>query len=181
MFWSGVIEHYYKFLPIKDKKYIISLKERNTPLVRAKQIEKKLNNKVEIYLKCEGTNPTGSFKDRGMTVAVSRALEEGSKATICASTGNTAASAAAYEARAGMKSYIIIPKGKVAMGKLSQAMIHGAKVFQINGNFDHALDLVRKVVENYPLTLVNSLNQNRIEGQKTAAFEICEQLKMSPT
>jgi len=181
MLWTGVIEQYYEYLPIEDKKYIVSLKEGNTPLIRAKQVEKEVGGDVKIYLKYEGLNPTGSFKDRGMTVAISKALEESSKSVICASTGNTAASAASYAAKAGLKAYILLPRGKVALGKLSQAMIHGAKVVQINGNFDQALKLVRDIVENYPVTWVNCLNPNRIEGQKTASFVICDQLGRSPT
>ncbi len=181
MLWTGVIEQYYEYLPIEDKKYIVSLNEGNTPLIRAKQVEKEVGGDVKIYLKYEGLNPTGSFKDRGMTVAISKALEESSKSVICASTGNTAASAASYAAKAGLKAYILLPRGKVALGKLSQAVIHGAKVVQINGNFDQALKLVRDIVENYPVTWVNCLNPNRIEGQKTASFEICDQLGRSPT
>jgi threonine synthase len=136
---------------------------------------------IDVYLKFEGLNPTGSFKDRGMTVAVSKALEEGAKAVICASTGNTSASAAAYAARADMRAYVIIPEGKIALGKLSQAMLHGAEVVQIQGNFDEALSVVREISEDYPVTLVNSLNPYRIEGQKTAAFEVCDQLGEAPT
>jgi threonine synthase len=181
MLWTGIIDQYYEYLPIKDKKYIVSLNEGNTPLIRALQAEREMGGKVKIYLKYEGLNPTGSFKDRGMTVAVSKALEDGSKSVICASTGNTAASAASYAAKAGLKAYILLPKEKVALGKLSQALIHGAKVVQINGGFDQALKLVRDIVENYPVTLVNSLNPNRIEGQKTASFEIVDQLGKSPT
>ena len=181
MLWTGVIEQYYEYLPIEDKKYIVSLNEGNTPLIRAKQVEKEVGGDVKIYLKYEGLNPTGSFKDRGMTVAISKALEEGSKSVICASTGNTAASAASYAAKAGLKAYILLPRGKVALGKLSQAVIHGAKVVQINGNFDQAFKLAIDIVENHPVTWVNSLNPNRIEGQKTASFEICDQLGRSPT
>lgn len=181
MSWSGVINRYFEYLPLKDKKYMVTLNEGNTPLIRARSLEKRVGDGIKVYLKYEGLNPTGSFKDRGMTLAISKALEEGSKAVICASTGNTAASAAAYAARSKLKAYILIPKGKVALGKLSQAMIHGASVVQINGNFDQALDLVREIVEKYPVTLVNSLNPYRIEGQKTAAFEICDRLGRPPS
>jgi threonine synthase len=150
-------------------------------LIRTKRIQEVLPGNIAVYLKYEGLNPTGSFKDRGMTVAASKALEGGSKAVICASTGNTSASAAAYAARAGMKAYVIIPEGKIALGKLSQAMLHGAEVIQIQGNFDEALSIVREISEDHPVTLVNSLNPHRIEGQKTAAFEVCDQLGEAPT
>jgi len=159
----------------------VSLNEGWTPLIRARRLREVLGRDVDVYLKFEGLNPTGSFKDRGMTVAVSKALEEGSRAVICASTGNTSASAAAYAARAGMKAYVLIPEGKIALGKLSQAMLHGAEVIQIQGNFDEALSIVREITEDYPITLVNSLNPYRIEGQKTAAFEVCDQLGEVPT
>ncbi|UCD70658.1 MAG: threonine synthase [Syntrophobacterales bacterium] len=179
--WRGVIRKYWDFLPVGDKRWIVSLNEGWTPLIRVKRLREVLPRDIDVYLKFEGLNPTGSFKDRGMTVAVSKALEEGSRAVICASTGNTSASAAAYAARAGMKAYVIIPEGKIAMGKLSQAMVHGAKVIQIQGNFDQALSIVREITEDYPTTLVNSLNPYRIEGQKTAAFEVCDQLGQAPT
>lgn len=184
--WTGVINCYRDYLPVSDKTPVITLNEGNTPLVYAPYITKLCNVPgLSVYLKVEGANPTGSFKDRGMTVAVSKAVEEKSQAIICASTGNTSASAAAYAARAranGFKvdCYVLVPKGYVALGKLSQAMIHGAKVVQVAGNFDEALVLVKKLVEAYPITLVNSLNPYRIEGQKTSAFEICEQLGKSP-
>jgi len=145
-----------------------------------KEIDKFLNFKGEIFLKCEGLNPTGSFKDRGMTLAISKAVEEGKKAVICASTGNTSASASAYAARAGLKAYVLLPRGAVAVGKLSQAMIYGAKVMAVKGNFDDAFFLVRKIGELYPVEIVNSVNPYRIEGQKTAAFEICDALGDAP-
>jgi threonine synthase len=179
--WRGVIRKYRDFLPVEEERWIVSLNEGWTPLIRARRLQEMLPGGIEVYLKFEGLNPTGSFKDRGMTVAVSKALEEGSKAVICASTGNTSASAAAYAARAGMKAYVLIPEGKIALGKLSQAMLHGAMVIQIQGNFDEALSIVREITEDYPITLVNSLNPYRIEGQKTAAFEVCDQLGGPPT
>ena len=155
--WRGVIRKYRDFLPVEEERWIVSLNEGWTPLIRARRLQEMLPGGIEVYLKFEGLNPTGSFKDRGMTVAVSKALEEGSKAVICASTGNTSASAAAYAARAGMKAYVLIPEGKIALGKLSQAMLHGAVVIQIQGNFDEALSIVREITEDYPITLVNSL------------------------
>ena len=176
----GVIERYKKYLPITDKTPIISLNEGNTPLIRARYIESLLGNEAEVYLKYEGLNPTGSFKDRGMTVAVSKAREAGSKAVICASTGNTSASAAAYAARAKMKCVVLIPKGSIALGKLAQALIHGAQVIAVKGNFDDCLELAIEIAGKYPIVLVNSLNPNRIEGQKTAAFEICDCLGSAP-
>src|SRR3989339_2085991 len=180
MIYRGIINRYRKFLPVTDKTPIITLYEGNTPLLRAKNIEKFLDINCEIYLKFEGANPTGSFKDRGMTMAISKAVEDGSKAVICASTGNTAASAAAYSARAGIKCSVIIPDGSIALGKLSQAMMHGAKVIALKGNFDDALKIVLEITEKYPITLVNSLNPYRIEGQKTAAFEIIDFLGRVP-
>jgi threonine synthase len=179
--WRGVIRNYRDFLPVKEERWIVTLNEGWTPLIRAQRIQEILPSDIDVYFKFEGLNPTGSFKDRGMTVAASKALEEGSKAVICASTGNTSASAAAYAARAGMRAYVIIPEGKIALGKLSQAMLHGAEVIQIQGNFDEALSIVREISEDYPITLVNSLNPHRIEGQKTAAFEVCDQLGEAPT
>lgn len=179
--WRGVIRKYRDYLPVGEERWIVTLNEGWTPLIRAVRIEETLTPGIDVYLKFEGVNPTGSFKDRGMTVAVSKALEDGAKAVICASTGNTSASAAAYAAKAGMRAYVIIPEGKIALGKLSQAMLHGAKVIQVRGNFDEALSIVREVSEDYPITLVNSLNPYRIEGQKTAAFEVCDQLGEVPT
>lgn len=172
--WRGIIERYRQHLPVSSKTPVVSLCEGNTPLIPAPRISKLIS--AEVYLKYEGLNPTGSFKDRGMTMAVSKAAEEGAKVVICASTGNTSASAAAYAARAGMKCVVLIPKGKIALGKLSQALIHNAQVIQINGNFDQALKMVREIAAKYPITLVNSVNAFRIEGQKTAAFEVCDQL-----
>lgn len=177
MNWLGVIDKYRKFLPVTDKTPIVTLYEGNTPLLLAKNIK---IGKLKIYLKCEGFNPTGSFKDRGMTVAVSKALEEGSHAVMCASTGNTSASAAAYAARGGLKCFVLIPKGAIALGKLAQALMHGADVIAVDGNFDDALRIVREITDKYPVTLVNSLNPYRIQGQKTAAFEICDVLGDAP-
>jgi threonine synthase len=176
-----LIERYRQFLPVTDRTPIVSLLEGFTPMIRADRIASMIGRNVTVYLKFEGMNPTGSFKDRGMTMAISKALEEGSKATICASTGNTAASAAAYSARAGLSCAVILPKGAVAIGKVSQSMMHGAKVLAIDGNFDDALRITLEISENYPITLVNSLNPYRIEGQKTGAFEICDDLGHAPT
>jgi threonine synthase len=180
MEWKGVLDRYFDYLPVESRKNIVSLSEGNTPLIRARSIEAKLNDDLDVYLKYEGANPTGSFKDRGMTVAVSKAVEKGEKAVICASTGNTSASAAAFAARSGLEAIVVIPEGKIAFGKLSQAMMHGATVVQIEGNFDEALELVLEISNNYPVTLVNSLNPNRIEGQKTASFEIADFLGQAP-
>ncbi len=176
MVWRGVIEKYRDYLPIGRDAEVITLNEGNTPLIHARRLSKEVGGGLDVYLKYEGAHPTGSFKDRGMTVAVTKALEEGCKATICASTGNTSASAAAYSARAGIKSIVIIPKGRIALGKRAQAMIYGAVVIEIEGNFDDALKIVRVIGEKYPVTIVNSINPYRIQGQKTAAFEICDQL-----
>ncbi len=179
--WRGVIREYWSFLPVKHESNVITLLEGNTPLIPSSRIRKEVMPEIDLYFKYEGVNPTGSFKDRGMTVAVSMAKERGSKAVICASTGNTSASAAAYAARAGMKAFVLIPEGKIAFGKLSQAMAHGAQVIQIEGNFDEALQIVREISETKLITLVNSLNPFRIEGQKTAAFEIIDTLGFAPT
>ena len=177
----GVIERYQEFLPISDKTPIISLNEGNTPLILAEALPKFLGLKnIRIYYKFEGLNPTGSFKDRGMTMAVSKALEEGAKAIMCASTGNTAASAAAYASRCGLKCVVLIPEGKIAKGKLLQAYRYGSKVVMIKGNFDQALDIVKAATTKYPIKMVNSINPFRIEGQKTAAFEICDDLGDAP-
>lgn len=178
--WKGIITEYFEHFPVNEKTPIVTLLEGNTPLVKVNNLTKKLNIDLELYLKFDGANPTGSFKDRGMTLAISKAVEEGSKAVICASTGNTSASASAYAARAGIKAIVLIPEGKIATGKLVQAMIHGAKVIQIKGNFDQALNIVRAIVNEYPITLVNSINPYRIEGQKSAAFEVCDQLGRVP-
>ncbi|MBT9138220.1 MAG: Threonine synthase [Syntrophomonadaceae bacterium] len=180
MMWRGIIERYREHLPAIDKSAVISLQEGNTPLVRADNLRFFLKTNLEIFLKVEGLNPTGSFKDRGMTVAVSRAAEKGQKAIICASTGNTSASAAAYAARANIKCIALIPKGAIALGKLAQALIHSARVLAIDGNFDDALRLTKEIVVKYPITLVNSLNPDRIEGQKTGAFEIVDELGGAP-
>ncbi len=177
---TGIINNYFSYLPVKDKKNIITLCEGNTPLLRAKNLEEYLDTEAHIYLKYEGLNPTGSFKDRGMTVAVSKAVEDGASAVICASTGNTSASAAAYAAKARLKCIVLIPNGAIAMGKLAQAIAYGAKVIAVNGNFDDALKMVREISSKKPITLVNSINPNRIEGQKTAAFEICDELEEAP-
>lgn len=174
MNWPGLIKHYEAFLPVTDQTPALTLQEGNTPLVHFPHLSKQLG--IELYAKVEGANPTGSFKDRGMVMAVAKAAEEGSKIVICASTGNTSASAAAYAARAGMKAIIVIPKGKVALGKLAQAIMYGAEIVEIDGNFDDALEIVKQVSEDSPITLVNSVNPYRLEGQKTAAFEICDQL-----
>jgi threonine synthase len=178
--WRGVIEEYRDFLPVTDKTPIVTLYEGNTPLVPAPRLAEATDARMQIYLKCEGFNPTGSFKDRGMTVAISKALETGSRAVICASTGNTSAAAAAFAARAGIRAFVMVPKGSVALGKLSQAAIHGAKVLMVDGNFDQALTIVRQIAERHPVTLVNSVNPFRLEGQKTGAFEVCDQLGRAP-
>ncbi|MFH1617221.1 MAG: threonine synthase [Candidatus Margulisiibacteriota bacterium] len=178
MHYKGIIEAYRKYLPVTDDTPVITFGEGNTPLIKAHKLSD--ITRCEVYLKFEGANPTGSFKDRGMTMAISKAKEAGKKAVICASTGNTSASAAAYSARAGMDCIVVIPKGKIALGKLAQALMHGAKVFEVDGNFDQALDLVREMGAKYPVEIVNSINPFRIEGQKTGAFEICDQLDAVP-
>lgn len=178
--WTGLIREFREFLPEVSDEAITTLMEGNTPLIEVLNL-KDIFGEIRLLCKYEGLNPTGSFKDRGMTMAVSKAREEGTKAVICASTGNTSASAAAYAARAGMKAYVLVPDGAIALGKLSQAMMHGAMVLQIKGNFDEALNLVKEITKNYPIKLVNSINPFRIEGQKTAAFEICEHLGFAPT
>jgi len=178
--WAGVIERYRDFLPVTSRTPVVTLFEGNTPLVPAPRLAEATDASLSVYLKCEGFNPTGSFKDRGMTMAVSKALEAGSRAIICASTGNTSASAAAFAARAGVRAFVMVPKGAVALGKLSQAAIHGAKVLTVDGNFDQALSIVRQIAETRPVTLVNSVNPFRLEGQKTAAFEVVDQLGRAP-
>ena len=180
MAWKGLIEEYREYLPVTDKTPVVTLNEGNTPLIKIDNLAKHLGINASWYVKFEGVNPTGSFKDRGMCMAVTKAKEDGMTTVICASTGNTSASAAAYAAKAGMKCIVLIPKGKIAMGKLSQAMMHGAKVIQIDGNFDIALNIVRKIAETEPIALVNSVNPYRIDGQKTGAFEIVEQLGVAP-
>ena len=176
--WRGVIEEYKSRLPINAKTPIVTLGEGGTPLVYACTLSEMLNN--QVYLKVEGANPTGSFKDRGMTVAISKAAEVGAKAVICASTGNTSAAATAYAVKAGIKSAVLIPDGKIAMGKLAQAIVHGASVLQVNGNFDDCLVLAQDLANKYPVALVNSVNPDRIEGQKTASFEIVDRLGDAP-
>ncbi len=180
MHWQGIIRHYGRFFTSVPEEAVVTLLEGNTPLVPAPALARRIAPGTELYLKYEGLNPTGSFKDRGMTMAVSKAKADGSDSVICASTGNTSASAAAYAARAGMKAFVLIPEGKIALGKLSQAMIHGAQVLQVLGNFDDALALVKEVSSKYPVTLVNSLNPYRIEGQQSAAFEIVDALGDAP-
>jgi threonine synthase len=178
--YKGLIERYRKYLPVSDNTPVVSLLEGNTPLIPAPRISEALGKNIKVYLKYEGLNPTGSFKDRGMTMAISKAKEEGVRAVICASTGNTSASAAAYSARAGLTCVVIIPAGNIALGKLAQSMIHGARVVAIKGNFDDALRLVRELAADFPVQVVNSINPYRIEGQKTAAFEICDRLGYAP-
>ncbi len=179
--WRGIIEQYRRFLPVTTTTPIVTLGEGNTPLVRAPRLAEAIAPKLDLYLKFEGANPTGSFKDRGMTLAISKAVEEGARAVICASTGNTSASAAAYGGRAGLQVFVLIPEGKIALGKLAQAMMHRATVLQVEGNFDQALTIVKEISTKYGTILVNSVNPYRLEGQKTGAFEVCEQLGDAPT
>jgi threonine synthase len=176
--WRGIIDEYRDRLPVTASTPVISLREGGTPLVRA-QVVSELTG-CDVWLKVEGANPTGSFKDRGMTMAISKAAEDGAQAVICASTGNTSASAAAYAVRAGMVCAVLVPQGKIALGKLSQALAHGARLLQVDGNFDDCLNLARDLSDQYPVALVNSVNPVRIEGQKTAAFEIVDQLEDAP-
>jgi threonine synthase len=176
--WRGVIEEYRSRLPVSKKTPVITLREGGTPLVYACVLSEMLGN--DVWLKVEGTNPTGSFKDRGMTMAISKAAEDGAKAVICASTGNTSAAAAAYATKAGMTPVVLVPQGKIAMGKLAQAIAHGATLLQVDGNFDNCLTLARELADNYPVALVNSVNPFRIEGQKTAAFEVVDMLGDAP-
>src|SRR5579875_27999 len=180
--WPGLIEHYRRFLPVPADMPVVTLNEGNTPLIEAPGLAERMGVGLKVYLKFEGVNPTGSFKDRGMTMAISKALAEGARAVICASTGNTAASAAAYAGRAGLKAFVLIPKGAVALGKLSQSVMHGAQVVEVIGNFDICLKMVRALGERDPtrIRLVNSVNPDRIQGQKTAAFEVCDQLGNAP-
>ncbi|OGI06987.1 MAG: threonine synthase [Candidatus Margulisbacteria bacterium GWF2_35_9] len=180
MMWNGLIDKYRKYMPVSDETNIITLMEGNTPLIPAVYIPQLIGKKVNVFFKYEGLNPTGSFKDRGMTMAITKAVEKGKKAVICASTGNTSASASAYAARAGIRSVVIIPEGKIALGKLAQAMMHGALVIEIEGNFDVALNIVREISATHPIELVNSINPYRIEGQKSAAFEIVDALGRAP-
>lgn len=177
----GIIERYQEYMPVTDRTPIISLNEGNTPLILAEALPKELGlQNIRFYYKFEGLNPTGSFKDRGMTMAISKAVEDGSKAVICASTGNTSASAAAYASRCGLKCFVLIPEGKIAKGKLMQAYRYGAKVIIVKGNFDQALELVKKIGENTPITIVNSINPYRLEGQKSGAFEVVDDLGDAP-
>lgn len=176
--WRGVIEEYRDRLPVSKKTPVVTLCEGGTPLVYACVLSEMLQN--DVWLKFEGANPTGSFKDRGMTMAISKAAEDGAKAVICASTGNTSASAAAYATKAGMTPVVLVPEGKIAMGKLAQAIAHGSKLLQVDGNFDDCLDLARELSEKYPVSLVNSVNPYRIEGQKTASFEVVDSLGFAP-
>jgi threonine synthase len=178
--YTGLIDKYRDRLPVGPDTRAVSLCEGNTPLIQLVNIPKLIGKNVDLYVKFEGLNPTGSFKDRGMTMAVTKAVEEGSRAIICASTGNTSAAAAAYAARAGIACFVLIPDGKIALGKLAQAMIHGARVLQIQGNFDDGMRLVKEISDHAPVTIVNSINPFRIEGQKTAAFEIVDALGRAP-
>jgi threonine synthase len=176
--WPGLIDAYRERLPVSERTPVVTLFEGDTPLVPARELSRRTG--CEVYLKVEGANPTGSFKDRGMTVAISKAAEEGAQAVICASTGNTSASAAAYAVRAGMTCAVLVPQGKIALGKMAQALVHGAKLLQVDGNFDDCLELARKLAVDYPVALVNSVNPFRLQGQKTAAFEICDVLGRAP-
>lgn len=178
--YNGVIDRYKRYLPVTKNTPIVTLQEGDTPLISSPKISRCLGANFSVYLKYEGLNPTGSFKDRGMTMAISKAKEEGARAVICASTGNTSASAAAYAARSGLKCIVVIPEGAIALGKLAQALIHQAVVVAVKGNFDDALTIVKNISSRYPVVLVNSLNPYRIEGQKTAAFEICDFLGAAP-
>ncbi|WP_455675206.1 threonine synthase [Pradoshia sp.] len=178
MGWRGLIHEFSEFLPVNENTPALSLHEGNTPLIHCGNLSEELG--IELYVKYEGANPTGSFKDRGMVMAVAKAIEEGSDTIICASTGNTSAAAAAYAARAGLRCIVVIPDGKIAMGKLAQAVMYGAEIYAIKGNFDQALAMVRSISAKYPITLVNSVNPYRIEGQKTAAYEVCQELGKAP-
>lgn len=177
---EGIIHRYREFLPVTGQTPVISLREGSTPFIKAANVSRDILDGLDVYFKFEGANPTGSFKDRGMAMAISKSLEGGTRAVICASTGNTSAAAAAYAARAGIKCIVLIPEGKIAFGKLAQALAHGANVIQIEGNFDQALSIVKSIVKSHPVTLVNSINPYRLEGQKTAAFEICDDLGDAP-
>ncbi len=179
--WPGVIEAYREFMPVSESTTIISLREGNTPLIPAPSLQEQIGLPIPLYLKYEGMNPTGSFKDRGMTMAVTKAVEDGQRAVMCASTGNTAAAAAAYAARAGIDCVVVLPLKYIAMGKIAQSVMHGAKVIAIEGNFDDALRIVVEITSNYPVQLVNSINPYRIEGQKSGSFEISDALGDAPT
>lgn len=174
----GLLQTYKEYLPVNEKTPLLTLQEGNTPLVRAENLSAELD--LDIYFKYEGLNPTGSFKDRGMVMAVAKAMEEGSRTIMCASTGNTSAAAAAYAARGGLNCIVLIPNNNIALGKLAQAIVYGAKVIAIEGNFDRALEIVREITAKHPITLVNSVNPYRLQGQKTAAFEVCDQLGEAP-
>jgi threonine synthase len=178
--WRGLIEEYRQYLPVTDSTPVVTLCEGNTPLIPVPSIAAEIGKQVKVYVKYDGLNPTGSFKDRGMTMAVTKAKEAGAKAVICASTGNTSAAAAAYARRAGMRAFVLIPDGYVALGKLAQALLYGAEVLAIKGNFDRALELVRDMADQHPVTLVNSVNPYRLQGQKTAAFEVTDGLGDAP-
>lgn len=178
--WPGLIETYRPYLPVTENTPVVTLLEGNTPLIPVPYISQQVGKGVKVFVKYDGLNPTGSFKDRGMTMAISKAKEDGAKAVICASTGNTSAAAAAYARRAGMRAFVIIPDGYVALGKLAQALLYGAEVIAIDGNFDDALTVVKQMAEHYPVTLVNSVNPYRLEGQKTAAFEVVDVLGNAP-
>jgi threonine synthase len=176
--WRGIIEEYRERLPVSADTPVVTLREGGTPLVRSDALSAETG--CDVWLKYDGANPTGSFKDRGMTLAISKALEEGAKAVVCASTGNTSASAAAYAAKAGLTCAVLVPKGKVALGKMAQTLVHGARVLEVDGSFDASLELAKGLADRYPVTLVNSVNHYRREGQKTAAFEICDALGRAP-
>jgi threonine synthase len=176
--WRGIIEEYRDRMPVSDATPVITLREGGTPLIHSEELSELTG--CEVHLKFDGANPTGSFKDRGMTLAISKAVEDGAKAVICASTGNTSAAAAAYAGKAGLVCGVLVPAGKIALGKLAQALVHGAKVIQVDGNFDQALQMSRTLDEKYPVVLVNSVNPYRIEGQKSGAFEVCDQLGRAP-
>jgi threonine synthase len=176
--WLGIIEEYRARLPVSEQTPVVTLREGGTPLVRSESLSAETG--CEVWLKYEGANPTGSFKDRGMTLAISKAVEEGSKAVVCASTGNTSASAAAYAAKAGLTCAVLVPKGKIALGKMAQTLVHGARVLEVEGNFDEALELAQDLAAHYPVTLVNSVNPYRLQGQKTLAFEVCDALGRAP-
>jgi threonine synthase len=176
--WRGLIEEYRDRLPVTERTPVVTLREGGTPLVRSDPLSGETG--CEVWLKYEGANPTGSFKDRGMTMAISKALEEGSKAVVCASTGNTSAAAAAYAAKAGLTCAVLVPRGKVALGKMAQTLVHGARVLEVEGNFDASLELAKDLSEHFPVTLVNSVNPFRIEGQKTLAFEVVDALGRAP-
>lgn len=178
--WPGLIQAYRRYLPVTDTTPVVTLHEGNTPLIPVPYISEQIGRQVRVLVKYDGLNPTGSFKDRGMTMAISKAKEAGAQAVICASTGNTSAAAAAYARRAGMRAFVLIPDGYVALGKLAQALLYGAEVLAIKGNFDRALTIVQEMAQHYPVTLVNSVNPYRLEGQKTAAFEVVDALGDAP-